>query len=440
MFVNPFLVKIYKGNETILVSLLGGGIQLIPSEISQVLFTNPSLLPERYITHFKDSEILFDNSDRFYNIFNSFKNKSFTKTELEPLNVIFTLTYSCNFSCSYCFQLRQKNPIGDKIISFDFIENAKEIVSQLEAFGNYPKGLSKIYLYGGEPLRNEPHLLKIVDKLLDTFTPSNQIFITTNGYDLNHYKPILERYSNLNIQVTIDGPKFIQDKKRRAKDKGSSFDKILSNLKFVKSLNHNIMIRINVGEDNYLYILDLMNELRDYNIFTDEDLPKHIYLAPVTNRESEEINIAFYKAFIDYYFEYLFRYKIRVSNIRPLDYAIKVAEGETITPSKFYCDAIYGKYIIDPIGNIGICEEAVLNENQFVGNIDKEGKVAIKENPWKDRTVEDMSECINCEYRYMCSGGCPWKASNCTRNYKSAMCDGFKEIFEYSILKLLGEK
>lgn len=440
MFVNPFLFKVKGEKESVIISLLGGGIQSVPLKISRLLFSEPSLLPSNYIKHFKESEILFDNPESFYSIFNEFKNKSFDKTQNSPLNVIFTLTYSCNFSCNYCFQLRQKNKIGNQIINIDLINQAKQIVSQLELIGDYPRGKSNIYLYGGEPLRNSPELLKTVEKLLETFYSENEIFITTNGYDLNYYKELLEKYSNLNIQITIDGHKRLQDSRRKAKDNRSSFDRITTNLKMISELQHNIMIRINVDEENYLFICDLIEELDNLKVFPNNKLYEHLYFAPVVNRESVEINLYFYQKFINYYFEYLYHYKIKVSNMRALDYAIRIIEGETISPSKYYCDAIFGKYIIDPDGQIGICEEAVLNRSQIIGNIDNNGDVNIKGNPWGSRSVEEMSDCVDCVFKYLCSGGCPWKALNCTNDYKNATCDGFKEIFEYSIIKLLDRK
>lgn len=437
MFINPFLFHTDHEEETIIISLIGGGIQTIPTNISKTLFSEPSLLSSDYIRHFKNAEILFDDSESFYSVFNDLKSKSFEKTLENPLNVIFTLTYSCNFKCEYCFQIRQNNNQSNRIIDENLINRSQEIVNRLEAINNHPKGKSNIHLYGGEPLRKTPALKRIVEKLIATFSPSNEIFITTNGYDLNHYTSILEKYSKLNIQVTIDGPKSIQNKRRKALDNGSSFDRILSNLRRIKDLNHNIMIRINVDEENYLFIKDLIYQLQESNVFQANELFDHIYLAPVTNRESAEVNLKFYKAFIDYYFKYLFQHKVIVSNMRALDYAIKLTQGETISPSKFYCDAIYGKYIIDPNGQIGICEEAVLNNHQIIGNIKPDGELNIKSNPWGDRLVDNIENCINCEFKYICSGGCPWKALNCTKDFMNSTCDGFKDIFEYSVKKIL---
>ncbi len=89
------------------------------------------------------------------------------------------------------------------------------------------------------------------------------------------------------------------------------------------------------------------------------------------------------------------------------------------------------------MGQIGICEEAVLNNNQILGNIEQDGAINIKSNPWGDRLVDNIENCICCEFKYICSGGCPWKALNCTKDYANSTCDGFKEIFEYSVKKIL---
>ena len=106
MFVNPYIFKFNNKNESVLVSLIGGGIQSIPSHISKLLFSNPEQLPNNYIEQLKTTEVLFNNPEEFYSLFNKLKSQSFKKTSENPLNVIFTLTYSCNFKCEYCFQLK----------------------------------------------------------------------------------------------------------------------------------------------------------------------------------------------------------------------------------------------------------------------------------------------------------------------------------------------
>ena len=70
MFVNPFLFRIIGQEDSIIISLLGGGIQTIPSEISHLLFSNPEKLPLSLKKYFQKSEILFDTSEDFYLIFN----------------------------------------------------------------------------------------------------------------------------------------------------------------------------------------------------------------------------------------------------------------------------------------------------------------------------------------------------------------------------------
>lgn len=415
---------------------MGGGIQLIPNDVAIILFSNPQSLPQNYISYFKETEILFDNSSDFNSSFGQYKEASFRLTNQNPLNIIFTLTYNCNMACTYCFQRRQNSKSFTHTMSMEIIKSAKNIVNSLELLNHFSTGKSNIYLYGGEPLMNNPMLYEAVESLCNTFHSTNEIFITTNGYDLDYFIKLFEKYSNFNIQITLDGPKEIHDKRRISKHNDSSFTKILSNLNKISTIDHKIMIRMNIDEENYHYTDKLIEQLCEQDYFKNKNISDFLYFAPVTNREKEDVNLDFYKCFIDYYFENLYEAKIKVSNLRPLDYAIRLFGGENISPSNFYCDALYGKYIIDPYGNIGICEEAILGSNQIFGKIEKDIKVSVSPNDWKNRSVDELEFCKSCKYKYLCSGGCPWKALNCRGNVNEPICDNFPEIFEYSVDKL----
>ncbi len=77
------------------------------------------------------------------------------------------------------------------------------------------------------------------------------------------------------VQITLDGPKEIHDRRRPHKDGDSSYDVIMRNLKDNAHFFEHISVRINVDKTNEKSVPDLLKQL--------QDVPKNVrpYLAPV---------------------------------------------------------------------------------------------------------------------------------------------------------------
>ncbi|MFU2158619.1 radical SAM protein [Caldisericum sp. AR60] len=222
----------------------------------------------------------------FYIVSDDFDELSFVKYQTwksKFKNDVFAITIAptmdCNFKCFYCYQQDYKQPeymskeTADKVISF-----IKQLINQNTKVS--------VAWYGGEPLL-AIEVIEYLSKGLKTilFSEENKNKISskftsslvTNGYLLNEKNSkILSEECNIKIvQVTIDGPREINDRRRPHKNGGPVYDIIVKNLKDNAHFFERILVRINVDKTNEWFISDLLEELKS--------MPNNIhpYLAPL---------------------------------------------------------------------------------------------------------------------------------------------------------------
>src|SRR3989344_4480058 len=137
----------------------------------------------------------------------SLKRKKGEKLEGLVLNV----TESCNFSCSYCiYSGRYKNERTETNSNMSF-EVAKK---GIDLFISQAKDPALISFYGGEPLNNMELIERIIEYTKRTYPNKGTLFsMTSNFYDADKYlSEIVE--SDLQIVVSLDGPKEVHNKYR----------------------------------------------------------------------------------------------------------------------------------------------------------------------------------------------------------------------------------
>lgn len=70
----------------------------------------------------------------------------------------------------------------------------------------------------------------------------------TNGYEVEHYTNLLGKDSIYKLQITIDGPKEIHNKRRIHYKGYNTFDKIIKNIEL--ALKRGVQINIRMNSDN----------------------------------------------------------------------------------------------------------------------------------------------------------------------------------------------
>jgi MoaA/NifB/PqqE/SkfB family radical SAM enzyme len=110
------------------------------------------------------------------------------------------LTYRCDSACSMCYIW--KNPTNPRF----------EV--SLETLSKLPGGFDHLNITGGEPtLRRD--LMEIVDLL---YPKTHTLEISTNGLHVDKLEPVLLKYPNVKIRISIEGLEETNDRIRGEKD------------------------------------------------------------------------------------------------------------------------------------------------------------------------------------------------------------------------------
>lgn len=204
-------------------------------------------------------EDTFDEQENFLKLLHEQWNND------DTMHVHFLPTTSCNFNCPYCYQ----DGVDRSFMMTK--QNVVIILARMEEYLNSNKQLRKLMLtlHGGEPTCNwsvVPYFLENVEELLKRHNIKMYTSIVTNTYLLNEEKAaLLNKYNWVRLQATLDGVGEINNKRRRLKSGGQTFETIVHNLKYIleKDLIKSIDLRINYDNENVEEIPDLLIFLAD---------------------------------------------------------------------------------------------------------------------------------------------------------------------------------
>ena len=112
---------------------------------------------------------------------------------------------------------------------------------------------AQIELSGGEPLLLRNY--ELIDSILKFASERNYpVGIVTNGTNLPQSSPLLEKYRDSigNVQITIDGPAPIHNKRRKFVSGEGTFEKIVKGVDLFLDLGIPTVMRVNVDLDKML--------------------------------------------------------------------------------------------------------------------------------------------------------------------------------------------
>lgn len=136
------------------------------------------------------------------------------------------LTRRCNLKCPHCF-VNKDTPKGEEI-------DISSLKKAIDIFLKFPGNCKVVNFGGGEPLLRFGKI-KTICQYLQWIKKENikiEISITTNGTLLDENRYRFLRENRINLKVSIDGRKEINDFQRPFKSKryGSTYERIKDNL------------------------------------------------------------------------------------------------------------------------------------------------------------------------------------------------------------------
>ncbi len=334
---------------------------------------------------------------------------------------VIALTAKCNLHCVYCFEEGVDRSVSMKP------EVAAKIVNWLKNYilENGPFSRIHLGLFGGEPLMD----LKVAHYFIDEMTAiADELGIkfvfdlTTNGILMK--RSTIEEFIKKGlqaVQVTLDGPPFIHNIRRRFKNGRGTFDLILKNLIDISDIDKlTITLEVNLDEQN----IDHFGKLLD--ILAQNGLRDKLRLVPEPTLETMSCI-----GRIDHHCS-----KYAMKGKRLIEAYIKILEE--VSSRGFHTPEIIGvsypcifiekhHYVIDFYGNIYRCSFTIGNTEFIVGNV-------FSGFNWKNEDMLSSKNVIqtcfekNCSYIPICGGGCRYEAWANTGNYHCVNCK--KELIQ----------
>lgn len=326
-----------------------------------------------------------------------FRLTAISNSKLFELLIVPTL--NCNFNCSYCYEKNKKGFISKEV---------QEKIIDLVKFYAEKKTNINIGWYGGEPLLAFDIISDLSEKMIDICKKNNVRYFSSmisNGYLLtNSIIKKLEKYDIKTIQITLDGPPELHNKRRvLIGSKEGTFDKILENIKKLKNNNIKLDIRVNVNKECSIEkLMQLVTILKknglkdDFYISQEFDSNTRACLNEncLSNKAFGEFSLNFYKKLHD----------LGITSLAKKIYFPRYLFN--------FCGATkFNSLIIDPEGyqykcymDIGLPEEAIgnildnknYNEEYFNNN--------VKYMTW---SPFNFGKCNQCNLIPICLGNCP---------------------------------
>lgn len=340
-------------------------------------------------------------------------------------------TYACNLRCSYCFQ--DHSALKAAVIDDQCLQAAFESMDYLQEISP-SKELPYFVIFGGEPLLKRKRQFEVIHKILEE--SSNRKWkpkIVSNGVELESYLDLLSSYKLEYIQVTVDGPEKVHNKRRISPTSGGTFAPIIRGVQKAVDNNIKIAIRINVDAQN----LSLLPELAQFFIEQGWEGNKLIvpYLAPMRDISCMEYehrlpeHVALQQIF-DLYRKCPEMRVIHLVGWVGAEVFRKVLEtGQLPSPQFKFCGGNMTRYCFDLKGDIYTCVDSTGVEEYKVGRFFP--TLEIDERVlglWRNRSILQIPKCTSCKLALVCGGGCTKLASEKEGSISSPFCTDVEDV------------
>lgn len=388
----------------------------------------------------------FDNIENIQN-----EEKNFLKlVERASLQHIFlNVAQDCNMDCRYCYA--SGGTYNQEIISPSLISKkvAKQAVNFLISSSG-DRDAVRITFFGGEPLLNMPVIKWTIDygnKVAKENNKKIYFGITTNGTLLNNEIIDYLLKQNVEITVSIDGPKNIHDLNRIYKGKKNgtyntvykNISRLLSN---AKKYDGFIFFRATVTAEGLRHFKSIIEQLIDLGGY-------RFHLDFATYKSSDEPNWGKPPTKDDFI---AFRQQLRLMADDILKAAINGKKSKFLpaftrllgviekrTKKNRFCSTIGNRFCgVSTSGQLYLCHRFVGTKIGYIGDI---WNGINKEIHQKVKKIHIFNSpiCSICWIRHICGGNCPQENYYFCNNFvlqsgEPVQCRAVKIWFEEALI------
>ncbi len=360
--------------------------------------------------------------------------------ECSGLNVIFQLTDKCVLSCKYCFA---KGAHDGKPATFSSEMLEQAIKQSFETRHTHVT----FEWTGGEPLLVGLDFFKKVVEFQKKYANkpySNGVQTSGNLLDKELIDYLLEE--NFGLSTTIDGIESVHDQNRPSAKNTPSLKNVQKTREYISSKGHYCGFISTVTKNNLGHEKEILDYFRKLGISTFHSNP-YIYYSKnkvkdstiaLSNEDYAKYFIAEFNAWVETGI-----YLPIPKTIRDILQCLKQKSPISNTICTFGGRCLTNFIALTPNGDAYNCPKFTGSGNMLLGNITKLSirEILSLENKQIslliDQRVAALNKCKtkNCEYFYICNGGCPYHsfiASNGENvSELDCLCEGKTLLFQY---------
>ena len=357
----------------------------------------------------------------------------------------------CNLNCTYCFYLEKEKLFGDKE-TFRMSDEVLETYIRQTIESQAAPTVEFIW-QGGEPTLLGVDYFRKVVRLEQKYARGKTIMnaFQTNGVLIDDEWAKFFKENNFLVGVSLDGPEELHNRYRLTKNGQGTFHLVMRGIEFLKKHQVEFNTLTSVQRENAYHALEV------YRFLKKEGSP-YMQFIPIVERISEQpyeaglnllppyakasvsvtdwsVEPKQYGIFLSEIFDEWVRNDVGKYFIQIFDVALEAWYG--MQPSICIFRETCGEALaIEHNGDLYSCDHYVFPENKL-GNIMKVPleKLVTSEQQIKfgnDKRDTLPKYCRECEYRFICNGGCPKDRIIKTPDGEDGLnylCEGYKYFF-----------
>ena len=343
----------------------------------------------------------------------------------------------CNLACRYCFAETSKNREDMPTeIGYKTIDEAMKL----------PFDFFTLEFAGGETFMRFDIFADLVHYIQEKAKKTHKkvtIIVQSNGTLIDDEIAKFIKVHNIGVGVSLDGPKYINDKTRYFHGGKSSYNKTLNGIKKLKEQKIKFGILAVVHRYNYNKAKEIIEHFISLGASQFRFNPVLCLGRAILQWEDVGITaedfFIFMKNILDYYKDN--ELYVKETNLE------KMIRNITFKTRDFRCmrspcGAGYDYIVVDHKGDLYPCAQFTHVKELCMGNInDVDGTIGSCflnneiTREMRNRTVNNISQCKGCTWKHFCGGGCSLDPYIRHGNLyiKGSKCDYYKKMYPYLI-------
>ena len=376
-------------------------------------------------TLYEKKQILTDDTKRIYDKQRQeILNEKIAKIPVLINNISITLSFSCNFSCSYCYQRNFTEKT--KTMTKEDIDQIIRYIEYINKGIDYRNSLNSVSFNGGEATLAKN--IDLINYVLKKFEGSKtQFYLLTNGSRLIDIDNQLDLSRFSKIQISLDGDEKIIPLIN--KTDGNAFERIVQGIHLASKKCPNVEIACMITRELIARFDEFYRRLKDEGFLETKNII--IKLGYISDFKEGELDTHFLSltelaAFRKEFHRKGYDRHIFINPLFETRYLSKILYAKSTKGlyfNEFSCGLLEGRTLMftpDKKVHWCICAD---QENKPIGNYYQMRKKDIEMIELQlHRNVHEMEKCSCCDLKYLCTGGCPLYSLTQKNNLTDSYC------------------